>query len=163
PTCRSPPGRRARRGLPRRRPRPAPAAALSTEPRRPLRNRPRRTATRMLSSLDSLVSLEKTLSRGETELRAGVDQIGVCLDAGDLRGEGVALGLQQIELRDGPHLVAVVGLLSGVRGRDAARPRRAAAGDGGSDRLPLPVDGVAGGQPDAQLARTGDVGAGVLA
>src|ERR671934_523991 len=117
----------------------------------------------MLSSLDSLVPFEKTLSRGEAELRAGVDQIGVCLDAGDFRRERVALRLQQIELRDGPHLVAIVGLLRGVRGGNPTCPRGAAAGDGRSDRLPLPVDGVARGELHAELAGPGDVGARILA
>src|SRR5439155_14172214 len=114
-------------------------------------------------SLDSLGPLEKTLSRSEAELRAGIDQIGVRLDARHFSGEGVALRLQQIELRDGPDLIAVVSLLRRMRGGDPAGPRGSAAGDGGSYRLPLPVDGVARGEPCSQLAGTGDVGARVLA
>src|SRR6266550_2875052 len=117
----------------------------------------------MLSSLDSLVPLEKTLSRGEAELRAGIDQIGVRLDARDFSGERVALRLQQIELRDGADLITVVGLLRGMRGGNPAGPRGAAAGDGRSHRLPLAVDGVTRRQPHPQLAGTGDVGARVLA
>src|SRR5205085_1455497 len=117
----------------------------------------------MLSSLDSLVPLEKTLSRGEAELRPGIDQIGIRLDARDFSGKGVALRLQQIELRDGPDLVAVVGLLRRMRRGNPAGPRGSAAGDGRCHGLPLPVDGVARGEPHPQLAGTGDVGARVLA
>src|SRR5262249_50687798 len=57
---------------------------------------------------------EQALPRGKLELRPGIEEVRVVLDARHLRGEGISPGLQKVELGGAPCQVLHPCLLGGV-------------------------------------------------
>src|SRR2546430_2382194 len=105
---------------------------------------------------------EEAVSGRQPELRASVHQVRIRLDAADLRGERVPLGLEEIELRDGPGAIPLPRLGGGVARGLAPGARRTAAGDSGDHRVPFAVDGVAGREQRAELAGARRIRGGLL-
>jgi hypothetical protein len=67
------------------------------------------------SSSVLVAAIGETASRGQPQGRARVLQVGVGLDAGNLRREGLAVGLEHIELQRGSRAVLVLARVSPMR------------------------------------------------
>src|SRR6266540_3218017 len=97
--------------------------------------------------------LEQASSRGDPELRARVQEIGVGLDAPRVGGERVPLRLQEVELRSLADLVSIEREVRRPRAHLRLDPRGPAARDVRADGRPRSVDVVACREPGALLAR----------
>src|SRR3954463_6814015 len=97
--------------------------------------------------------LRRAVPAEQSQLAAGVEQIGVGLDAARLGSEGVAVSLDQLELRADARAVAGARHLCGAGGDRGLRARRAAAHDIGLDAAPGTKDPVAGAEPDRLFSR----------